>query len=189
MLLALGLQPVAADTSLNNASLSASPIQSMNAITSYIYLPFVGKNVSCPIPDGSYGTVAVLSSPTNPPAEVHPDLNLAMRGYTPTISTLGLVDLGGPPSDPSAPQLATLFTDNRVPIFKHVYQVYDWDWANNVRGALLTTWEVTLVGVGVAPGEPICTPTSGYDIGRRATGYEVMVLYAEHESNHIKVYA
>ena len=178
LFLAFGLQSVSAGTLPTHASFPVSPIQSANAITSYIYLPMVGRNISCPIPGGSYGTVAVLSAPTNPPAEVHPDLNLAMRGYTPTVSTLGLVDLGGTLSDPFAPQLATLFTDNRVPIFKRLFQVYDWDWVNNVRGQPLTTWDVTLVGVAVPQGEPVCTPTSGYDIGRQATGFSVMVLYA-----------
>jgi hypothetical protein len=174
----IGWQSASADTAMKNASSDSSPIRAANAITSYIYFPFVGRNVSCPISGGSYGTVAVLSAPTNPPAEIHPDLNLAMRGYTPTLSTLGLVDLAGPPSDLLAPQLATLFTDQRVPIFKHGYQVYDWDWEHNVLGQLLIKWEVTLAGVGVAQGEPICAPWSGYDIGRQPTGYAMMVLYA-----------
>jgi hypothetical protein len=178
VLLAFSLQPVSAKTFQNDSSLPASPIQSTSAITSYIYLPMVGRNVSCPVLGGSYGTVAVLSSPTNPPAEIHPDLNLAMRGYTPTESTLGLIDLDGPPSGLSAPQLYALFTDQRVPIFRRLYQVYDWDWGNYVRGQPLTTWDVTLAGVGVAQGEAICAPSSGYDIGHQPTGYEVMVLYA-----------
>ena len=125
----------------------------------------------------------VFSAPTNPVAEIHPDLNLGMRGYTPTISTLGLIDLSGPPSDLAAPQLANLFFDKRVPVFKQVYQVYDWDWVHNVRGQLMTNWDVTLAGVGVAPGEPICAPASGYNIGRAPTGYAMMVLYAS--SNRI----
>jgi hypothetical protein len=178
VLLAFGLQPVSAKTFQNDSFLPASPIQSTNAITSYIYLPMMGRNVSCPIPGGSFGTVAVLSAPTDRPAELHADLNLGLRGYTPTVSTLGLIDLGGTLSDPSAPQLATLFTDQRVPIFKRVYRIHDWDWASNVRAQPLMTWDVTLAGVGVAQGESICTPTSGYDIGRQATGYSVMVLYA-----------
>lgn len=120
----------------------------------------------------------VFSAPTDPAAEIHPDLNLLMRGYTPTVATLGLIDLSGPPSDLAAPQLANLFFDNRVPIFKQVYQVYDWDWAHNVRGQLMTNWDVTLAGVGVAPGELICAPASGYDIGRLPMGYALMVLYA-----------
>ena len=41
---------------------------------------------------------------------------LALRGYTPTVATLALVDIGGG-SDASAPQLYSLFQDNRTPIF------------------------------------------------------------------------
>jgi hypothetical protein len=59
-----------------------------------------------------------------------------------------------------------------------VYQVYDWDWTNNRRGLPLITYDVTLAGFGVAPGELVCAPGSGYDIGRAPAGYSMMVLYA-----------
>lgn len=169
-----------APSAAGNGTGGAPRLRSTSPITTVIFLPMVGKAPpTCPLASGSYGTVAVLSAPANPPAEINPDLNLAMRGYTPTVAYKGLVDLvGGPPSDPSAPQLYNLFTDKRVPTFSNVYQVYDWDWTNNQRGALIMTYEVTLAGFAVAPGEPVCAPGSGYDIGWAPTGYSMMVLYA-----------
>ena len=187
LLLALGVglvgmlssvQPASAQVTSISARAPESVIRSATLISSVIYLPFIGRNLACPVSSGVYNAVYVIgpAQPEDPPAELHPDINLAIRGYTPTVDILGLVDIDGP-SDVLAPQLATLFTDRRVPVFKHVYQVYDWDWEHDVRGNPITRW-VTLAGLGVATSEPICTPSSGYDIGRSATGYEVMVLYA-----------
>jgi hypothetical protein len=130
-----------------------------------------------PILGESYGTVSVLSAPTDRPAEIHPDINLAVRGYLGTAGTLGLVTYTSP-NDPAAPQLYTLFGDKRTPLFSAVYRVYDWDWDHNQRGALIADPPVTLVGMVVAQGEIIRVPSSGYDIGRRAANYEAMVLYA-----------
>ena len=64
-----------------------------------------------------------------------------------------------------------------------MYKVYDWDWGCNCRGPLLTRWAVTLAGMGVAPGETIHVPSSGYEIGQ---GYEVLVLYATEERITLK---
>jgi hypothetical protein len=151
-----------------------------SVITGYLYFPIVSV-----VPASeSYGTVVVIdnpscrASPTDPPAASHPDINLAVRGYVSTTGTLGLVTLPIASSDVSAPQLYTLFADNRTPAFSAVYQMYDWDWANNRRGALIADPPVTLAGMVVAKNEIIRVPASGYDIGRLAAGYEVMVLYA-----------
>ena len=165
---------------LTDNSTNVPRIQSSGAITTLLYLPSIGKGWrTCPTSGGSYGTVAVFSAPSNPPAQINADINLAMRGYTSTVAFKGLVDFGGgPPSDPNAPQLFNLFVDTRVPAFKNVYKVYDWDWACNCRGQLLSDWQVTLAGLGVSPGEPICAPGSGYDIGRAPVGFSMMVLYA-----------
>ncbi len=152
-------------------------VRAARAITYTNFLPVIGKLRDCAPVGETYGAVTILSAPTNPPAETHPDINLTLRGFVPTTGTLGLIP-GINPVDTSAPQLAGLFGDQRVPTFTAVYQVYDWDWANNRRGALLITPTVTLAGMGVAPGEVIRVPASGYDIGLRPTGYEVMVLYA-----------
>ncbi|MCX7840399.1 MAG: hypothetical protein N2559_13250 [Anaerolineae bacterium] len=142
-----------------------------------LYLPMIARNACAPIAGETYGTVTVLSAPTNPPAAVHPDLNLGLRGYALTSGTLGLVNYDGH-ADPSAPQLYTLFGDNRVPSFSAVYRVYEWDWVNNRRGAWIDDPPVTLAGMVVVPNEIIRVPSSGHDIGLMTSGYEVMVLYA-----------
>jgi hypothetical protein len=153
-------------------------------VTWSVYLPFVVRAAAgCqPIPGEDYGTLDVAGPPTDRPAEEHADLNLALRGYELTDAYLGLVNYGGA-GDSKAPQLRSLFTDSRVPAFTTVYQVYDWDWGCNCRGPLLTRWEVTLAGMGVAPGETIYVPSSGYEIGG---GYEVLVLYASQERITLK---
>jgi hypothetical protein len=74
--------------------------------------------------------------------------------------------------------LYTLFGDHRTPAFSAVYQVYDWDWTSNRRGALITDPPVTLARMVVEPAEILRVPSSGYDIGNFAADYEVMVLYA-----------
>jgi hypothetical protein len=179
-----------ADSSDHALALSAEPpkpsidvarrveISASSAITNIQFFPLINLTISCAsILGESYGTVAIISTATNPAAENHPDLNLSMRGYVPTSGTLGLVTISGP-TDPFAPQLYTLFGDQRTPIFSNVYQVYDWDWPNNRRGAPLTDPPVTLAGMVTSANEIIRVPASGYDIGRLASGYSVMVLYA-----------
>ena len=156
---------------------SPSGLSWSSVITSYIYFPLVSGGFA----GESYGTVAVIdnplchASPTDPPAASHPDINLAVRGYISTTGTLGLVDYTGH-VDVNAPQLYTLFGNNRTPTFSAVYQVYDW--TNGQRGDPIGDPAVTLVGMVVAQNEIIRAPASGYDIGWRPTGYEVMVLYA-----------
>jgi hypothetical protein len=142
----------------------------------HVFLPLVvGQPSGCePIPGVQYGTLDVDGPPTDRPAEQNADLNLALRDYKATDAYPGLVDYGGS-GDPAAPQLYTLFADQRVPAFATVYQVYDWDWDCNCRGDLLTHYPVTLAGMGVAPGEVLHLPDSGYNIGN---GYEALVLYA-----------
>ena len=158
-------------------------IRSSDVLTTYVYLPLVARaNVCQPIPGESYGDFPVNGPPTNPPAEEHPDLNLALLGYELTDAYKGLVDFSGG-SDPNAPQLPGLFADNRTPTFSAVYQLYGWDWEHNHRGPLITSPEVTLVGMAVTPGETIHVPSSGYTIGG---GYEVLVLYASTERITLK---
>jgi hypothetical protein len=135
-----------------------------------------------PIPGVEYGTLDVDGPPADRPAGQHADLNLALRGYEATGAHLGLVEYGGS-GDPQAPQLYTLFADQRVPAYTTVHQVYDWDWGSNCRGDLLTHYEVTLGGMGVAPGEVLHLPDSGCNIG---SGYEALVLYATAERITLK---
>jgi hypothetical protein len=159
-------------------------IASSQVISYYVFLPLaVRQPTGCaPIPGVQYSTLSVDGDPTDRPAALHADLNLALRGYKATVAHLGLVDYGGS-DDSAAPQLPTLFLDGRVPAFPAVYQVYDWDWDCNCRGDLLTTYEVTLAGMAVAPGEILRLPDSGYDIG---SGYEALVLYATKERITLK---
>jgi hypothetical protein len=162
-------------------SLAIAPTDVM---THHVFLPLVAKPPSgcAPIPGVQYSTLDVDGPPTDRPAEEHADLNLALRGYEVTGAYRGLVDYSGSP-DPGAPQLYTLFADQRVPAFPTVYQVYDWDWGCNCRGDLLANWAVTLAGMGVSPGEVLHLPDSGYSIGN---GYEALVLYAAEERITLK---
>jgi len=160
-----------------------SVIRSSDVLTTYVYLPFIARAEVCqPIPGESYGDFSADDGPTNPPAEEHPDLNLALRGYELTNAYKGLVHYDGG-SDPNAPQLPGLFADNRTATFSAVYRVYGWDWECNCRGSLITDWDVTLAGLAVTPGETIHVPDSGYSIGG---GYEVLVLYATPERITLK---
>jgi hypothetical protein len=127
-----------------------------------------------PITGESYGTLSIVGPPTDRPAEVHADLNLALRGYEVTSASLFLLEYG-PTDDPLAPQLRDLFWRRRPPSFSQAYRVHDWNWDTNSRGPLITDWDVTMVAMPAHPGETLHVPGSGYDIGG---GYEVMVLYA-----------
>jgi hypothetical protein len=179
---------------ISNASNALIVAASANAtlaiadpITYFTYLPFIARqpeaDVCQPIPGESYGAMSPLSAPTDRPAEEHADLNLALRGYELTDAYKGLVYYNGSGGDPNAPQLSGLFADNRLPAFSTAYRVHGWDWGCNCRGPLLTSWDVTLAGLAVAPGEIIHVPGSGYEIG---SGYEALVLYASPERITLK---
>jgi len=163
---------------------SAYALAATEELTPRAYLPFVSRQPPgcAPIPGVQYGTLDVNGPATDRPAELHADLNLALRGYEVTSAYLGLVDYGGG-DDAKAPQLYTLFADQRVPAFTTAYRVYEWNWTCNCRGPLATNYPVTLLGMGVAPGEAIRLPDSGYDIG---SGYEALVLYATEERITLK---
>jgi hypothetical protein len=164
---------------------TAPAIALSQVIAYHPYLPLVVKLPSgCqPIPGVQYRTLDVDGPATGRPAGQHADLNLALRGYEVTGAHHGLADYDGSADDPKAPQLYTLFADHRVPTFTTVYRVYDWDWNCNCRGDLLTDRDVTLVSLGVTPGEVLYLPDSGYDIGN---GYEALVLYAAEDRITLK---
>ncbi|MCB9596571.1 MAG: hypothetical protein H6719_27855 [Sandaracinaceae bacterium] len=130
----------------------------------------------------SFGTLSRSGPATDRPPAMHGDLNLALRGFEPTGGTLGIIEVDGP-TDPLAPKLYTMFTDDRVPTFTQNYAVHQWDWGCNCRGPLIADWEVTLAGFGVRPGEPVEVPHGGYDIGE---GYEVLVLFVDDTSITLK---
>ena len=156
-----------------------------------MYLPLAFKSpqpppFACPTSSiNSYASGTAyqydLDNPVRP-AQAHADKNLALRGYTPNTD-MGLrrelVNYGA--DDPvMPPQLATLFQPARVPPLSGFYRVHDWNWSPSpepgTRGAPLTTWPVTALGLQVTPGEALHVPVSDYDIGQ---GYEVIVLYAD----------
>ncbi len=156
-------------------------IRSSAAITNTIYLPLIYDGINldpcAAIPNQSYGSVGIIGSPTDRPADHQADFNLALRGYTPTVAAKNLITHTGP-SDLSAPQFANLFTPARLPSFTNTYQVGKWDWGCNCRIGWDDQWEVELLGMATNRSEIISAPASGYDIGLHPTGYEVMVLYA-----------
>lgn len=162
-------------------------------LTPRVFLPLVTNGACNNFSDVTYGALTPNPPPTDRPAEQHADLNLALRGYAPTDGTLGLVDYGGA-ADVRAPQLYTLFADERVPAFISVAQVYDWIWETNSRGALIIAPPVTLANMQTVNDEPLYVPDSGYNIGTQAmrvpegkrkdtpnddpNAYEALVLYA-----------
>jgi hypothetical protein len=158
------------------AAFSDHQVRATTDIT--LYLPLLMTSavispVSCATGE-TYGTLDPIDPATGDISQ-HPDMNLAVRSYTPTTAYLGLVDYGGN-IDPIAPQLYTLFDDERTPTFNAAYRVYRWDWTCNCRGDPIVKWDVTLLGMETTPGELIHLPVSGYDVGG---GYGALVLYAE----------
>jgi hypothetical protein len=151
-------------------------LSTTEALTRYVYLPLIAhpEENPCRATGETYGTLEPID-PAAGDVSQHPDVNLAIRSYTPTTAYLGLVDYAGN-VDPNAPQLYTLFDDQRTPIFDAAYQVYRWDWTCNCQGGPITKWDVTLLGMRTTPGEIIHLPVAGYDIGG---GYGALVLYAE----------
>jgi len=152
-------------------------------IATPLYLPAISAGPSTPAPPPpparAYESVPVAGESLGWPAEQSPDVNLALRGYTPTVAYLGLVNYSGD-TDPNAPQLDDLFTPARLPVFKAAYQVFDWNWScdppNGCLGAPITDYSVTLIEMVTTPGEPVAIPSRGPQI---YTGdFKAMVLYA-----------
>ncbi len=174
-LMALLLTGVTLRAERAKETLPQSRPPSAAALTPRAYLPLVARSKDPCTPTGeTYGTLDP-NDPAIGDMSTQPDVNLAVRGYAPTTAYLGLVDYTGN-VDPSAPQLYTLFQDNRTPVFNAAYKVYRWDWTCNCRGGPILKWDVTLLGMQTTPGEKIRLPVAGYDIGG---GYGALVLYAE----------
>ncbi|RMH44129.1 MAG: hypothetical protein D6689_03175 [Deltaproteobacteria bacterium] len=144
---------------------------------------FDGGLAPCePIGGATYATLSTAGPVSDRPASEHPDLNIKLRGWSATGGATGLIDLDGP-TDPRAPQLATVFADDRVPAFAANYRVNDWDWQAGEPAGPISAWEVTMVAMATTPGELIEVPVSGYDIG---DGFQVRVLYADDDSITLK---
>ncbi len=131
--------------------------------------------VSCNLPEDNYASLTVAGPSLTVNPETDPNLNLGYRGYAQVNAPRQLVTYDGPPADTNAPQFPGLFADRRTPTFVNTYQRYRWDEGCDCPLDTYSPWPVTVLGMGVAPGETIYTPDSGYDIGG---GYEYMVMYA-----------
>jgi hypothetical protein len=153
-----------------------------------LFLPLVSSSptapaqspvVDCPATSTrSYDLIPIEPPSTDRSAEIHGDLNLALRGYVATNALLKIIDVDGP-ADDNAPQFSSIFGDARTPQFTSAYRVYDWDWGcggDGCRSAQLTPREVSLLGLGISPGEAVSIPSRGPRI--YAGEYKVLVLYA-----------
>ncbi len=156
---------------------------SLQALAWQAYLPIVLKmegGYDCPeISTAVYERIAFSGPRADHPDYLHADLNLSLRGYSPVSAHLGLVEYSGA-TDPLAPQLAGLFSDNQAPDVTTAYRVNSWDWGCGLHGCVgppLTTWDVTLIDLATTPGEPLFIPERGPDI--HPDGYKALVLYAE----------
>lgn len=177
MILALRFQPDVAAQATNcvGGTLPGDPGTIPTA--ECLYLPIIDR----PPSQAVYTALDVDGAPLSRPAVEHPDINLAVRGYTPVTATLELLDINGP-IDANAPQLGGMFTPPRLPEFVATYRVYDWDWGCGEGGCLgepLTQPEVTLLALAVTPGEPIAIPWRGPQIDE--SGHRAMVLYADEQ--------
>ena len=166
------------DTVTITVSYQGSLLLPVSQLTTHFYqtyLPIISKPDDVCRPTGeSYGTLQI--TPESFSSETHPDINLAVRGYTPTVAFLGLVYLGDTQND--GPQLAGLFSVPHLPSFTAVYQVYDWDWTNNRRGAPIDDPAVTLADLAAVPGEPIRVPDRMGSNTFIGGNYKALVLYA-----------
>ncbi|MCB0054072.1 MAG: hypothetical protein KDE24_31515, partial [Caldilinea sp.] len=161
---------------------SSAPGETVPPEPYQLFLSLISVNSGQTIPPQQplvYSSLSVEGAPTDRPAEAHPDLNLSIRGYSATSGHLGLVNYGGD-TDPQAPQIDGMFGPPRLPGFKTLFQVYDWDWACNppdgCRGALISDYPVTLLEMTTTPGETISIPRRDPQID--AAGYRALVLYA-----------
>ncbi len=155
----------------------------------FIYLPLIRQDAPpCPATSPrQYAIIPVLPPVTDRPAAQHADLNLALRGAQPVAAPLTLVDYGGA-TDPDAPQLAGIFSDDRTPTFVSAAQVRAWDWmcgtATGCRGEAITWPPVTLLAVRTMPDEPLAIPDRAAEIF--GGGYVALVLYAEEQRLTLK---
>lgn len=143
----------------------------------HLYLPLALNRSGVP----RYESIRTVPPSLQPAADVHGDVNLALRGYGPTTAELGLVNINGP-TDSDAPQLSGLFFPQRRPQFIATHRVNKWDWncgENGCRTEPITWRDVTLLSLNTTPNEPIFIPTRRAQI--MAGAYIAMVLYAAEE--------
>ena len=179
--------PTATDSATLTPTVTESPTPTGEATPQGIYLPLVAEastatSTVTPSPTvvRTFDSIPVDGGPYDRPAATSPDTNLSVRGYTTTVDYLGLINYNGD-TDPQAPQIDGLFAPPRLPPFRAVYQVRDWDWTCNppdgCPGAPLTwPYPVTLLEMSTTPGEPLAIPRRGPDIYQGV--YRAMVIYA-----------
>lgn len=138
-----------------------------------------------PIAGEDYSTLIPLETRTDRPANIHADLNLALRGYTAVNEPAERISISFDKApDAKAPQLFGLFHDHRAPAFSQCYRVHKWDWGRppddpgRRSEAMEDRWDVSVVGMQTTAGETLHVPDAGYDIGQ---GCRAIVLYADEE--------
>lgn len=162
---------------------NVAPGQTLPPDATPYFLPNIQTAGLTPVPTApprTYGSIPVAGGSLGRPAEQSPDINLALRGYTPVAEYLGLVNYGGD-TDDDALQMGDMFSPARLPGFAATFQVYDWNWGcgqDGCRGEPITwPYNVSLLEMVTTPGEPIAIPSRGPQI--YAGEYKAMVLYAE----------
>lgn len=168
---------------------TAEPVAETIPPSAALFLPLIAFEEAPPAPPPpppppvqpprTYATVPVEPPPTDRPAEIHGDLNLALRGYVPTTGFLGLVNYDGD-VDAQAPQIDGMFDPPRLPTFRALYKVHDWDWGcgpDGCRGAPIEEYPVTLLEMETGVNEPISIPRRNPSI--YAGDFKALVLYAE----------
>ena len=123
------------------------------------------------------------------PAWNHGDKNLALRDYTPTNAAYAFTEYGT--ESPQPPQLATLFSPNRVPLFTNVYNANNWNWQNppqpGTRGTPISAaWPVTVLGLHTTPGEQLHSPTHAFNLGSPWGTGGAAVIFADADSVTLK---
>ena len=138
--------------------------------------PFITSSpIDCPSTSSeTYDPFRVNSQPSDPPAAIHPDININVRGYVSATGPLQLLDIDGPTDDKS-PRLTSFVKNNPNPKFIKLYRVYDWNWNKNSRGSLISDPPASMFGMEVRPNDIIRVPNSQYDMGG---GYQALVIYA-----------
>ncbi len=133
----------------------------------------------CPATSANqYTLIPVTGPPTDHPDALHGDLNLGLRGYTPTDAAAALISINGP-TDSDPPQISSTLLGGGAS-FTQVYRVRDWDWGcgeHGCQGGELSQVEASLLGIAAAPGQPLSFPARSAQI--YGGGYTALVVYAE----------
>lgn len=113
----------------------------------------------------------------------NPDVNLYLRGFGENGEEKKLISRNGNNyglDEKKPPQLSTLF-GGQVPTIIKTYDVYEWDFQNNVSlkpQRASPNFPVHMVGLSANPGQQLVGLQAGRDIGN---GNVFMVLYATQE--------